>query len=327
MERRRFLGAMLAGGSLAGWRIPDRVSAQPARGTAGSSAAARRGSIIDVHVHAYPSDEAIPELANTANGRPPGVKTGAAHRDACLAEMRRLGIATAVVSGGSGDRLAAAAQWHEADPKRVVPAAGVRGSADIPLPPVETLRQAFAAGHLRVLGEVTAQYAGLTLSDPIYEPYLQMAVDLDVPVAVHMGVGPPEIAQDPCCRGFRAALGNPLVLEEALVRHPLLRLNLMHGGWPYLQETIALLMMYPEVYTDVGAINWLLPRAEFHAYLRALVRAGFGRRILFGSDQMYWPEAIGMSIEAIESAAFLTAAERRDIFHDNAARFLRLDAR
>jgi predicted TIM-barrel fold metal-dependent hydrolase len=116
------------------------------------------------------------------------------------------------------------------------------------------------------------------------------------------------------------------VLEEALVRHPRLRLNLMHGGWPYLQETIALLAMYPEVYTDVGSIDWLIPRAEFHAYLRALVRAGFGRRILFGSDQMYWPEAIATAVDAIESAGFLTAAQRRDVFHGNAARFLRLGA-
>jgi predicted TIM-barrel fold metal-dependent hydrolase len=64
----------------------------------------------------------------------------------------------------------------------------------------------------------------------------------------------------------------------------------MHGGWPYLQDTIALMSVYPEVYVDVSVINWVIPRAEFHAYLKALVRAGFGKRIMFGSDQMIWPE-------------------------------------
>jgi len=45
---------------------------------------------------------------------------------------------------------------------------------------------------------------------------------------------------------------------------------------------------------------------------------------MFGSDQMRWPEAIGMAIEGIESASFLSQEQKRDIFYDNAARFLRL---
>lgn len=120
-------------------------------------------------------------------------------------------------------------------------------------------------------------------------------------------------------------LGNPILVEEVLVRHPQLRLYLMHGGAPYLQETKAILSVYPQVYVDLTTINWILPREEFHSYLRELVRAGFGKRLLFGSDQMVWPEAIGMAVEGIESAAFLTEEEKRDIFYNNAVRFLRLD--
>ena len=45
---------------------------------------------------------------------------------------------------------------------------------------------------------------------------------------------------------------------------------------------------------------------------------------MFGSDQMIWPEAIELAIEAIESAPFLDEEEKRDIFYNNAARFLRL---
>ena len=76
----------------------------------------------------------------------------------------------------------------------------------------------------------------------------------------------------------------------------------------------------PKVYTDIGAINWILPRAEFHAYLTAMMRAGLGKRVLFGSDQMYWPEAIGMAVDAVDAATFLTPSAKRDIFHDNACR-------
>jgi predicted TIM-barrel fold metal-dependent hydrolase len=151
-----------------------------------------------------------------------------------------------------------------------------------------------------------------------------LAEELDIPVGVHTGLGPPNTPYE-CCPKFRASLGNPALLEEVLIRHPKLRVYLMHAGYPYLQETIAIMHLYPQVYADLGAIDWLRPREEFHAYLRALVRAGFGKRLMFGSDQMVWPEGIGMAIEGIESASFLTEEQKRDIFYNNAVRFLRLD--
>jgi len=280
--------------------------------------------IIDVHLHAYPADEALPTTPNPINGKPSVPKDGEGHLRACLAEMKRLNVVKGVVSGGSGDRLAAAAHWREAAPDRIIAGAGVRGSEDTPLPELGVLRNELAAGRLRVLGEVTAQYAGLSLSDPKYEPYLSLAEELDVPVALHTGTGPPGISFDPCCRHFRASLGNPALVEEALNRHPKLRLSIMHGGGPYLEETISMLFHYPQVYTDLGAIDWLLPRAEFHAYLAALMRPGFGKRIMFGTDQMFWPDAIGIAVEGVDSARFLTSSEKRDIFYGNAVRFFRL---
>ena len=329
MRRRNFLGSALAGAGLAGLQLlPGCVRGDsPASRTVDRKAAparvAYRGPIIDVHMHAYPPDAAIaPSLTNPANGRPPGVANGEEHLRACVAEMKRLGIVKGVVSGGDGDRLAAALHWHDADPERIIAAASVRGSEEVPLPDLGVLRRLFADGRMRVLGEVTAQYAGHSLSDPLYEPYLALAEDHSIPVSVHMGMGPPGTSFDPCCRGFRASLGNPAVLEDCLNRHPRLRLNVMHGGWPYLQETLAVLFMYPQVYTDVAALDWISPRAEFHAYLGALVRAGMAKRILFGSDQMYWPEAIGLAVESVDAAPFLTPDMKRDIFHDNAVRFL-----
>jgi len=287
--------------------------------------AAEPEPIIDVHLHAYPPTEAIPDIANPANGGKPGVKDGEAHRRACLEEMKRLNIVRGIVSGGSGDRLAAAMHWRDAAPDRIIGGAGIRGSEDTPLPDLQTLRKLFETGRLGVLGEVTAEYAGATLSDPRYEPYLAMAEELDIPVNLHTGTGPPGISFDPCCRNFRVAFGNPALIEEALNRHPKLRVSLMHAGWPYLQETIAILFEYPQVYADLGAADWLLPRAEFQAYLGALVRAGFAQRILFGSDQMYWPQGIGLAVEGIQSASFLKPEEKRDILYNNAVRFFRLE--
>jgi len=311
IDRRRFLqlGSFSAALSL----FPSAIEA-----------ATDQQQIIDVHLHAYPDDMPIPAAVNPATGKAVQLKNGAAHRAACLAEMKRLNIVKGIVSGGDGDRIAAAIAWHDADPGRIIPGAGVRGSEDTPLPDLNLLRSAFKEGRLKVLGEVTTQYAGLTLDDPKYSAYLALAEELDIPVALHTGTMPPGMSFDPCCRKARAHLGDPILIEEALNRYPKLRLNLMHAGWPYLDNTISILFHYPQVNADLGAIDWLLPRAEFHHYFEALMRAGFGKRLMFGTDQMYWPEGISMAVEAVSSAPFLSAEEKQDIFYNNAAKFYRL---
>ena len=89
-------------------------------------------------------------------------------------------------------------------------------------------------------------------------------------------------------------------------------------------ETIALPFSHPQVDVDIAQNDWGFPRAHFYAQRRRLIDAGFGKRIMWGSDQMIWPSTIGVAIETIERAPFLTAAQKRDIFYDDAARFLRL---
>jgi predicted TIM-barrel fold metal-dependent hydrolase len=92
-----------------------------------------------------------------------------------------------------------------------------------------------------------------------------------------------------------------------------------------LNEMISLLSFYPELYIDVAAIEWMVPRKEFYRYLRELVEAEFGKRIMFGSDASMWPQTLAIGIEAIQSADFLSEVQKRDILYNNAARFLRLD--
>lgn len=155
-------------------------------------------------------------------------------------------------------------------------------------------------------------------------PYFALAEELDIPVAIHLGEGPPATARFSGYDTYRASLGSPFLLEEVLRRHPRLRVYVMHYGSPLVDEMIAMLFAYPNLYVDVACNNWAFPRAQFHDALRRLVDAGFGKRIMFGSDQMYWPDAIGEGIKAIETAPFLDAAQKRDILYGNAARFLRL---
>ena len=273
--------------------------------------------IIDMHMHSYPVDYmGEVNIPNPITGRSSGIKSDEELMLATLSEMRRYNITLAMTSGP----LEVLYRWKAEAPERIV--GGVYFDELTTLPDVEQLRQHFISGRLGMLGELVAQHVGLSLNDSLFDPYLTLAEELNIPVGVHTGLGPAETPYT-CCPKFRVTYGNPILLEEVLVKHPKLRLYLMHGGWPYLEETKAIMSVYPQVYADLATINWIIPREEFHEYLKDLIRAGFGKRLMFGSDQMVWPEAIGMAIEGIESAKFLSKEEKRDIFYNNAARFLK----
>lgn len=98
----------------------------------------------------------------------------------------------------------------------------------------------------------------------------------------------------------------------------------MHAGYPFLEDLRALLFTYPQVYVDIASIVYTEPRPAFYRYLQGIVEAGYGDRVMFGSDQMIWPGVIEPAIQAIEEAPFLSEQQKRAIRYDNAARFLRL---
>lgn len=282
------------------------------------SAAPARPPIIDVHMHAYAKDERWDhKVANPITGQPMSATNEQAHMRATFAEMKKYNVVKALVSTD----YEAVLRWKSAAPDNVVVSYGFDDPAKVDL---EFLRKEHSAGRLVSLGEVGAQYEGLAPNDAKLEPIYALAEELDIPLGIHIGLSKPGVAYDDSPQ-YRAALSNPMLLEEVLLRHPKLRLYVMHAGWPMLDHMVALMWAHPQVYVDVGVIDWALPRPEFHAYLRRLVEAGFGDRIMFGSDQMVWPEVIGRAIDGIESASFLTTQQKRDIFYNNAVRFLRLE--
>ena len=302
--------------------------------------------VIDVHLHALPADFfAPPPLSMCApfegwiarEARTPslewwrGLRANPPCADPILSpatddelmrrtldELERLNV-VGVLSGP----LPVVEKWRMASGERLL-LPGLMFSVVDGMPP-ERFRELVESGRVAVLGEVLNQYDGIAPNDSLFEPYLAIAEELDVPVAIHMGPGPPGTAYV-ATPGYRARLGDPLLLEDVLVRHPGLRVWAMHAGWPLADEMIQVLYAHPQLYVDIGILTYGYPRADFHGFLKRLVDAGLVDRIMFGSDQMIWPDAIGRAIEGVESADFLTEEQKKMILHDNAARFLRLEA-
>lgn len=125
---------------------------------------------------------------------------------------------------------------------------------------------------------------------------------------------------------YRASMGDPLLLEELLARHPKLRVQVMHAGYPMIDNVLALLQASSHVHVDVAGLIWSYPLKEVNRHIERLVDAGFADRVMFGTDQLGWPGLMAYSISVIQNADYLTPQQKRDILYHNAARFLRLDA-
>ena len=257
-------------------------------------------------------EDCTPKLYPSANGE---------YRKDFFAEMERLNV-TAVVFGDPKT----VKQWKDAAPAgRIIAGTSFsNGMAPGGRVPLDELRKSFSKDGFKVMGEIGLQYEGLSPSDPSVDSYFALAEELDIPVAIHMGTGGSGRANIAMPK-FRGSMGNPLLLEELLARHPKLRVQVMHAGYPMIDNMLTLLQANSHVYVDVAGLIWSYPIKEVNRYIQRLVEAGFEDRVMFGTDQMVWPKLMAYSISIIQNADYLTFEQKRDILYNNAARFLRLN--
>lgn len=272
-----------------------------------------KSPIIDMHMHSstsiwseespcYPPDDCI------------GIKTTVLDPkdllDSTIVQMDKHNIVLAVLSG---DDLDESYRWAKADSRFIVgPMIGNPEDVDL-----NRIRKDIEDGKIKIMGEITSQYYGLAINDPSLEKVMELASEFNLPVQAHVtgtGGGP----------NFPTAKGDPLLVSEVIQKNPNLKIYIENAGFPYVDKTVSLLYTYPTAYGDLSTLTWIVPRNVFHKYLRELIEAGLGKRLMFGSDQMLWPQRIEEAIDAINSAEFLTEEQKRDIFYNNAARFLEL---
>ena len=278
--------------------------------------------IIDIHLHCY---SAIPPNVPASWTAEPyaqklvSPENAQVHFEQVLKEMEKNNIKLSLISSTSLNALEMAKTSH---PNLFL--TGIQtNNAGRPLVSPDSLKLLRENGSIDVLGELGLQYHGLSPDDPMMEPYYKTAEENNIPVCLHTGLGPPG-GPHSFAPEFRTTLGKPTLFEPVLVRHPKLKAFLAHAGYPYLSETIAMMYIYPELYADIGVLAWVLPKEAFYSSLKQLVDAGFGKRIMFGSDQMIWPEAISISVRTVKETPFLSQEEKQDILYNNAARFLEL---
>lgn len=285
------------------------------------TASVYRGPIIDVHLHAHTTESLGKDPSpNPATGQL-SAKTGDEHLHRSLELMKQHKVVLGIVSS---DSLENVRRWGAAAPGRFLK--GIAMSDPTMFMTPDELDRLFQEKRVDVLGEVGAQYAGYSPSDSAFDPYWALAEKHGVPVAIHTGGAPPSTPYT-CCPKFRLRLGDPLLLEDLLVKYPRLKVYVMHAGGFFWENALMLMTMYPHVYVDIGALSWTPIAGDLLVpFLQEAKRRRLLDRVMFGSDQMRWPEAITIAIDRVNGLDFLTLDEKKKIFYDNAAKFLGLSA-
>ena len=262
--------------------------------------------IIDVHLHGY--------TERTYRPLPGAPESYEEFKTEIRNQFEKFNIVYAVKSGGMFD----------ADLEQKM----LNGYEGNNVPNIDTLEFAkqIDEGKIQVWGELMLMFNGKTLSDPEFAPYLKICERKGVPVALHAGQGPPNIYKR--YTKFRLNQGDPLLIDEVLIKYPKLKLYLMHAGIPFYENTLALMEQYPQVYCDLGAVLWIdngLSPYHVEDFLIKAKKYGFIDRIMYGSDAMYWTSHIEKSIKKLESFEFLSEEDLRKIFYENAIKFFDLD--
>lgn len=271
------------------------------------------GQIIDVHMHGYTKSD-FWDGGKARNGLDAALSADDLI-EKTIQQMDEHNINYAVLCG----KLETLEKYTKAD-SRFIP--GYQDYEDT-LIDINRFEDLVKAGKIKVFGEVMAVYHGRTLTDSIYQPYLKICEKYGIPVAYHTGGSFPD-TQNLGWPKFRISFGDPLLIEDVLVKFPKLKLYLMHAGDNFYENTLRMMDGYPNLYVDLGVLLWIHPSSQDYAikFLGSAKKYGFLDRIMFGSDQMVWPDAITSSIDFFNSLEFLSDADKEMILYKNAKEFL-----
>ena len=138
------------------------------------------------------------------------------------------------------------------------------------------------------------------------------------PVMIHVGIN--------WARGARIKYSMPLLVEDVAFDFPDLNIVLARKGWPWVLDTVALLLKYPNVYCDTAGHVLDTPKEFVNFELArqipvSTVERSLRDKLLFGSD--YPRISIKKMVDAVKS---LDLSEECFglIFTENAKKILNL---
>jgi predicted TIM-barrel fold metal-dependent hydrolase len=201
-----------------------------------------------------PKREGVESAAPTPDPAQPGMgnygrifrsrKDGGSDRpatplDEYVAQLRKAGIERAVPFGTTNDEAAALVRDH---PDQFIGLARI--SAFTGMRGVRELEQRVREQGFKALG-ISALVDGIPASDRRFYPLYTKAAELGIPVRVYSSMN---YAND---RPYD--LGHPRHLDQIAIDFPELTLIGALGGWPWVNEMVALVRRHPKLHMDTSA--------------------------------------------------------------------------
>lgn len=184
------------------------------------------------------------------------------------------------------------------------------------------LREIYKAGNLKSLGESMFNYYGIPPTDKRLEPYWKIAEEFEIPIGIHADTGPPPERMNKEERpNYNPTFANPELLKPILEKHPNLKIYLMHYGGGYSEQSLELMKSYPQIHCEISAVSMFAPKKVWGPQVKRLFDEGLGNRLMFASDYF---GTVRENIEIIYNIEWLTDQQKKNIYYNNAAKFLNL---
>jgi len=87
----------------------------------------------------------------------------------------------------------------------------------------------------------------LRCNDPVFYPLYEKCLELDIVVTVHTSIN--------FSSNRTIDFGRPIHLDQVACDFPGLKLVASHGGWPWVNELVAVAWKHPSVYIEIGAVS------------------------------------------------------------------------
>ncbi|EDP71938.1 hypothetical protein FBALC1_12592 [Flavobacteriales bacterium ALC-1] len=191
---------------------------------------------------------------------------------------------------------------------------------DSELPDIKELEKLYKDGTFKYLGETSFHSMGLHPADERFDPYWALAEKYQIPIGFHADRGPfkRDMNETP---NWNEDYANPLLLLPILEKYPKLKIYLMHYPGSFFEECIEVMKKYDQVYCEISAVSMFAPKHIWEPRVKKLYNEGLGSRLMFASDYV---GTIRKNIEIIYNIDWLTDQQKRDVYYNNAARFLNL---
>ena len=156
-------------------------------------------------------------------------------------------------------------------------------------------------------------------NDPKLFPIYELCLKYNVPITFHCG-----LSWQPTTY---LKFSHPYLFEDIAIRYPELRINLAHLGFPWVVETAAVILKYPNVYADTACCYMDCPEQFFEQlFLKQMgplwVEHNLADKLLFGSNNpRFRPARIKRGLESLRFSAETTAK----ILGLNAEKFLGME--